>query len=231
MSAADANREAMFATGHRVGELAQSRFPGGSEIKFEPGNFSGMIERTAQLIETGAKVIYEATFNCNGVLVMADILCRNGAAWDFYEVKSSTRVKPYHINDAALQWQVLNQRIPLGRAHIMHINNRYRFAQRLDIEQLFTIADVTDRVQELQQGVALNLASMRVMLEGGEPEVAIGNQCKNPFECDFRNYCWRTARPPRLRRSMRWRQPVRHMPDSYAPWSIASSTCSRPSVG
>ncbi len=154
MSAPDANREAMFATGHRVGELAKSRFPGGSEIEFDLDDFDAMAERTAQLVEAGAKIIYEATFVSGGVLVMADILIRNGASWDFCEVKSSTRVKPYHLDDAAVQWHVLNQHIPLGRARVMHINNRYRFARQLDVGQLFTIEDVSDTVRELQPGVA-----------------------------------------------------------------------------
>ena len=196
MSAVDANREAMFATGHRVGELSKARFPGGSEIEFDSGNFSGMIEQTTRLIEAGEDVIYEATFHCDGVLVMTDILCRNGTTWDFYEVKSSTRVKPYHINDASVQWHVMHRRIPLGRAKVMHINNRYRFARQLDIEQLFTIADVTDTVRELQPQVSANLASMQAMLEGAEPEIPIGNQCKNPFDCDFRDYCWRQVPVP-----------------------------------
>ena len=196
MSAPDANREAMFATGHRVGELAKLRFPGGHEIEFDGDNFTGMIDQTARLIETGAEVIYEATFNSGGVLAMADILYRNGASWDFCEVKSSTRVKPYHISDAALQWHVLGQRVPLGRAHIMHINNRYRFADQLDIEQLFTIADVTDTVQDLQPEVAENLSTMQAMLEHGEPEIPIGNHCKNPFDCDFRDYCWQRVPVP-----------------------------------
>jgi hypothetical protein len=196
MSAPDANREAMFATGHRVGELAKSRFPGGSEIEFDPDDFDGMAEDTAHLVEAGAEVIYEATFVSGGVLVMADILLRNGASWDFCEVKSSTRVKPYHLDDAAVQWHVLNQHIPLGRARVMHINNRYRFARQLDIGQLFTIEDVTDKVRELQPRVAANLATMRAMLEHGEPEVPLGTQCKNPFDCDFRNYCWRQVPVP-----------------------------------
>jgi len=196
MSAPDANREAMFATGHRVGELAKSRFPGGSEIEFDRANFDGMIEHTARLIEAGAEVIYEATFISDGVLVMADILRRKGASWDFCEVKSSTRVKPYHLNDAALQWHVLSQHIPLGRAQVMHINNRYRFAGQLDIEQLFTIVDVTDTVRELQPEVAANLGTMQVMLEKAEPEIPIGNHCKNPFACDFRDYCWQRVPVP-----------------------------------
>ena len=165
MSAPDANREAMFATGHRVGELAKLRFPGGSEIEFDSDNFAGMIDQTARLIGAGAEVIYEATFISGGVLVMADILRHNGASWDFCEVKSSTRVKPYHYNDAAVQWHVLSQHIPLGRAQVMHINNRYRFAHQLDIEQLFTIVDVTDTVLELQTEVEANLATMQAMLD------------------------------------------------------------------
>ena len=102
MAPIDAHREALFASGHQVGELAKERFPGGIEIEFERGNFDVMAARTAAAIEAGETVIYEATFISDGWLAMADILLRNGDRWDFFEVKSSTRVKPYHFDDAVI---------------------------------------------------------------------------------------------------------------------------------
>ena len=196
MAPIDANREALFATGHEVGELAKARFPGGVEIEFERANFDTMAARTAESIEAGATVIYEATFISDGLLAMADILLRNGDCWDFFEVKSSTRVKPYHLNDAAIQWHILGRHIALGRAHIMHIDNRYRLEGELDLQQLLRSVDVTSTVLSMQKDLHAGLASMRAMLDAAEPDVAIGTQCSNPFECDFKHYCWQSVPKP-----------------------------------
>jgi hypothetical protein len=186
----DFNRQAIFNTGHEVGNLARDLFPGGTEIEFDASNFDAMIDETRRLIDQGEQVIYEATFRASDVLVMADILVRNGDFWDFYEVKGSTRLKPYHKHDAAIQWFVINSQIPLGSAFIAHLNNRYVRSGELDVQQLFTLADITETVLDLQAAIAANLTSMKAMLEGGEPDIPIGTQCNNPFECDFKSYCW-----------------------------------------
>ena len=189
MAPIDANREALFATGHEVGELAKARFPGGVEIEFESGNFDAMAARTAKSIEAGATVIYEATFISDGLLAMADILQRNGDCWDFFEVKSSTRVKPYHLNDAAIQWHILGRHITLGRAHIMHIDNRYGLDGELDLQQLLRSVDVTSTVLSMQKDLHAGLASMRAMLDAAEPDVAIGPHCGIPRECPLFANC------------------------------------------
>ncbi len=192
----DQNKQAIFATGHEVGDLAKKLFPGGTEIEFDGSNFDGMIEQTSHLINEDTEVIYEATFRANDVLIMADILVRNGDTWDFYEVKSSTKVKPTHTNDAAIQWYVLNNHIQLGKAHIVHINTSYALTSKLDIQQLFTIADVTETVMALQEGIEGNLASMATTLKSSEPDIPIGKQCNDPYVCDFHDYCWKQVPYP-----------------------------------
>jgi len=196
MPAPDANRLAVFATGHEVGELAKALFPGGSEIEFDAGNFDAMIEQTAELINNGANVIYEATFGNADLLVMADILVRAGDHWDFYEVKSSTRVKPYHLNDAAFQWRVISEQVSVGKAHVVHIDNRYQLEERLDPTQLLKITDVTETITQMQPELERSLSSMQAMLPGDEPDIAIGMQCNNPFECDFKTRCWQAVPQP-----------------------------------
>ncbi len=196
MAEPDANRRAVFATGHEVGELAKSLFPGGTEVEFDHKHFDAMAEQTAHLISSGAEVIYEATFCSGDLLVMADILVRDGAHWDFYEVKSSTRVKPYHLNDTAFQWWVLNDQIALGKAYVVHIDNRYQLTDRLDPEQLLKTVDVTASVTAMQAELEQNLQSMQAMLQGDEPDTAIGMQCNNPFECDFKAGCWQSVPRP-----------------------------------
>jgi len=196
MTAADANRQALFASGHEVGQLAQTLFPGGREIAFDYQRIDLMIEQTARLIDSGVEIIYEATFASGDLLVMADILLREGDHWNFYEVKSSTRVKPYHLQDAAFQWRVLGDHLRLGKAHIVHIDTRYRRQGELDPQQLFHIADVTDSVTQMQTGLESRIEPMLAMLQDSEPEIDIGVQCNSPFECDFKAWCWQAIPQP-----------------------------------
>lgn len=196
MTPTSPRQEFIFENGHRVGKLAQGLFPGGTEIEHDGQNFGGMITRTRRLIDQGANVIYEATFKSRNVLIMADILVRNRDVWDLYEVKASTSVKPQHKPDAAIQWYVIQDQLPLGKAHIVHVNSDYEFNGELDIAQLMAIEDITDEVLELQPGLDQNLQSMSNMLRQNEPHIPIGPQCDDPYECDFKAYCWQDVPSP-----------------------------------
>ena len=196
MTPTSPQQELIFANGHRVGKLAQGLFTGGVEIEHDPQNFDGMIKKTRQLVDQGANVIYEATFKSRNVLIRADILVRNGESWDLYEVKASSSVKSQHKPDAAIQWYVIQDHLPLGRAHIVHVNNDYVFNGELDITQLLAIEDITTEVLELQAGLGQNLDSMSDMLSQDEPDIPIGLQCDDPYECDFKAYCWQDVPSP-----------------------------------
>ncbi len=84
---ADAQTESLVEAGYSVGEAAKALFPDGVEVVFDSGDFNGMTEKTKALIKESAEVIYEATFKERGIFAMADILVKNGDAWDMYEVK------------------------------------------------------------------------------------------------------------------------------------------------
>ena len=224
--ASDTQKESLFNTGYQVGDLARALFADGVEIEFDAHNFDGMIQKTKELITNGVEVIYEATFKENGVFAMADILVKNKETnlWDIYEVKGATEVKEHYLHDASIQWYALSHAIELGRAYIVHINNKYvrnhqaasmkykkasvlndftvdkkmlstqRFKllqEGLDIDQLFTIEDITDEVLSKQGEIPLQLAQMQEMLKGDMPDIDIGKHCDNPYECDFSEHCWR----------------------------------------
>ncbi len=184
-----AQTEQIFATGHQVGELAKQLFPNGVEIEFDAQNFPSMIAKTKAFVEEGVSAIYEATFSENSVFAMVDILVKNNNAWDIYEVKSSTRVKDPNIDDVSVQRYALSKVLNVGRCYVVHINNSYIRQGELDIAQLFTIADVTDRLKSIAE-VALNLKEMQQMLGGAEPVIEIGKHCDSPYSCDFKNHCW-----------------------------------------
>jgi len=192
----DAQTESLFETGYHVGDAAKELFPGGVEVAFDPDDFNGMLEKTKTLIANGTEVIYEAAFSENGIFAMADILVKNGEGWDMYEVKASTSVKEYHIEDASVQWYALSGAIRLHRAYIVHINNQYVRNGALDVDALFTIADITEEVQAKQYAIEQNLAEMEQMLKAKMPNVDIGEHCNDPFGCDFKEYCWQHIPTP-----------------------------------
>ncbi len=194
-AAPDARRQHLFDTGHRVGELAQRLFPGGVEVAYRKADYAGMIDATARLVETG-KIIYEGSFSANGVFVRADILVRNGKAWDLYEVKATARTKPVHKPDVAIQWYVIGQHLPLNRAYLVHLNTGYVRRGELDVLSLFTIDDVTEAVRDEHAAIEENLNRFELVLGGEEPDIPIGTHCNNPYECDFRAYCWRDVPYP-----------------------------------
>ena len=191
----DQRRQNLFATGHRVGDLAKQLFPGGSEVPYRQSDYQGMIDETAHLVQS-ENVIYEGSFSSNGVFVRADILVKNGDAWDIYEVKATASTKAAHKPDVAIQWYVIGQHLPLNKAYLVHLNTSYVRTGDLDIQSLFIMDDVTEAVQDEQVAIEDNLDSLNTVLEGGEPAISIGTHCNNPYECDFLAYCWQDVPYP-----------------------------------
>lgn len=185
--------ESAFNTGYDVGELAKELFPNGVEIEFDNSNFDGMIQKTKSLMENGCEVIYEATFKVDGIFAMADILVKNieTNSWDIYEVKASTHTKEYHINDTSIQWYALSKVINLNRAYVVHINNKYVRDGELNIQELFTIDDITDIVLEKQDAIEPQLIDMEDILKNDIPNIDIGKHCSDPHGCDFSSHCWK----------------------------------------
>ncbi len=186
----DVHTESMFATGNTVGDYARQVFPGGVEIEFDADDFDGMISKTRNLIAQDVGTIYEASFKRRGIFAMADILHQTPNGWNVYEVKASTSVKSYHIDDAAIQYYALSDAIKINRVFIMHINNEYVRQGDLDVMALFHAEDITDEVMAMQADIPETLAAMKTMLSGDMPAVEIGVHCDEPFECDFSHVCW-----------------------------------------
>jgi hypothetical protein len=191
----DQRRQNLFATGHRVGDLAKQLFPGGAEVEYRQSDYQGMVDETAQLTQN-ENAIYEGSFSTNGVFVRADILVKNGSDWDIYEVKATASTKAVHKPDVAIQWYVIGQHLPLKRAFLVHLDTSYVRSGDLDIQGLFTIDDITEAVQAEQASIEDNLNDLEQVLVRGEPDILIGTHCNNPYECDFHAYCWRDVPYP-----------------------------------
>jgi hypothetical protein len=184
-------KQALFESGTEVGILARDLFPGGVEVPYEGLSPKEQLDMTTAEIEKGAGTIYEAAFSHNGVFMKADILHKGKDGWELYEVKQSTKVQDVYENDVALQYYVLKgSNLPVSRAFLVHINNQYVRQGDIEVEKLFVAKDLTDRVKEKQAFVEEEIAKMRGMLKGQVPAIDIGEQCDDPYECDFMGHCW-----------------------------------------
>ena len=186
-------QQALFDTGHRLGELAQQVFPGGKDASENiESKWSLAIERTAQWIAEGVSTIYEATFSIPGGFAALDILHHvNGERWAI-EVKSSTSVKEYHLTDASFQYFVMKKSgFAPDKVFLMHINNQYTKQGEIDPAQLFHLEDITEKVLANQVYVQQKHAELIQMLDAAvEPRKDIGKHCGSPFTCDYMHHCW-----------------------------------------
>lgn len=191
----DESIQAIFETGNRVGELACELFPNGVKVPFDSTNYEGMIEKTKILMDSNITNIYEASFSYDNIFVAIDILHINeDKSVEIYEVKSSTEVKDIYLHDASIQYYVLNEiGFNVKKVSIVHLNNKYVRGDELEIDKLFTVADVTDEVKEPQGEIPENIERFRRVLRDqiNEPKIDIGKHCSDPYECDAMEYCWR----------------------------------------
>lgn len=185
------SQQLIFNRGHDVGELAQKLFPGGIKATEDPKK-AAAIERTIELIESGTKIIYEAAFGFDEVLVIADIVVWDGSKWNIYEVKSSTRISDTYYQDAAIQYYVISNSLDAGDISIVYINNQYTRKGELELEKLFISESVKNRVLELQDSIKCEIKRLKTVITGTEiPKIDIGAQCSDPYQCSFLGYCWR----------------------------------------
>ena len=191
LQAPDDGAQAVFDTGTSVGELACELFSGGSRIEYT-GDFNAQMAKTKELIERGTKVIYEATFCFDGILVMVDILCICEDSLVINEVKSSTSVKDVYIDDASIQYYVISSLgYKVSGVNIIHIDNSYVRGEKLELEKLFHTEDVTEQIMQKQAEIPQILNKFEEILSRNvEPEVDIGPHCSDPYNCDAWEYCW-----------------------------------------
>jgi len=190
--------EAAFALGHQVGDAAIQLYGGnsGAFIEYDGGNFSAALAQTEQLMTSMLRApVFEATLQHDGVLVREDVLLpidEDGEnSWRVVEVKASTRLKPEHIHDCAVQaWVHLGAGYPLGNISLAHVNNQFLYPGGGNYEGLLIERDLTGQVVELMPSVPIWVERAREAVEGPMPDVAVGQHCTKPYECPFMKYCW-----------------------------------------
>lgn len=187
--------------GIKIGNLAKGLF--GEYVEVTTYNndkldLAAMLQRTKDEMAKGTAVICEAAFSCEGLYSAVDILKKDGDGWTIYEVKSSTKAKPFYDIDVAYQKYVLEKSgVKVNGTYLVHINNQYIFDGTIDIQQLFAIKDVSESVEEEYKKIETVLKdAAQVMTSETEPDVKIGKHCEYPYECPYFEYCTRALPKP-----------------------------------
>lgn len=190
---------ASFAVGHRVGEVARRLFDRqgtGQLIDVKIEGFDAALARTRELLST-SQPIFEAGFAAAGAMAFADILLpvrnQGKTAWRMIEVKSSTSVKDYHREDAAIQAYVAKAAgVPLDAIALACVDKTWVYRGDDDYQGLLKEEDVTaeafKRESEVKEWIA---AAQKISFQLTEPAIETGSHCAKPFACSFSDYCQR----------------------------------------
>jgi len=200
----DGASRAAFASGHQVGELARSLYdPDGAGIVLDPlsEGVDAALERSRTLLD-GRLPVFEAGFAAGGALSFADVLLPlddddvdgdgdGDGGWRMVEVKSSTSVKDYQRDDAAIQAYVARQAgVTLKSIAVAHIDSSWVYPGDGDYHGLLAEHDLTASAFERGDEVAGWIArAQRVAALPAEPATRPGAQCSQPYDCGFVGHC------------------------------------------
>lgn len=189
--------QAVFATGHQVGDVACSLVPGGIMIEADP-DIRAALQVTGELVRDRSAPLFEATFQLEGVLVRVDIIEPEGErAWRVAEVKSTSRVKEYQISDLATQiWVLQGNGIEVASASVRHIDTSFTLPPDLSYQGLLVDSQLDEEIAPLVADRGTVVAAARDTLEGPEPARDVGKHCTDPFSCPFEGYCRRDIVEP-----------------------------------
>jgi len=189
-------QQAIFDTGHKVGELATRLYPEGVLIEERYFEHEKAVQKTLKAIrDPGITSIYEAAFIYDDIRIRVDILERSdNGKWNLIEVKSSASVKEIHLPDVAIQYYVLQgSGLDINRSYLLHINNQYVYdGNNLNLGSFFSCSDVTDEAISVQHELSMIVNELKSMLNAPPPPVIKPSRhCKSPYMCNFWDYCTR----------------------------------------
>lgn len=210
--------QALFDTGHRVGEIARKLYDNGTGIHIgASNNLTAALKQTQALLTTSAgqsprvagqgslplppagegraegrpRVFFEATFEHQGVLVRTDILEHSPTRTRLVEVKSSTKMKEEYTPDVAIQtWVLDGAGVRVNDIALAHIDNQFTYRGNGEYAGLLTEEPIGDLARRIAPQVPEWTRRAQQVLAGSEPNIPVGTHCRAPYECPFISYCW-----------------------------------------
>ncbi|KIL96728.1 hypothetical protein CCC_01594 [Paramagnetospirillum magnetotacticum MS-1] len=189
--------QARFSAGHRVGDIARKIYDpmdNGVFIDARVDGYEAAFARTQALLVT-PQPIFEAGFRAEGALAFADVMLPipNGETlnWRMVEVKSSSKVKDYHRDDAAVQAFIARSAcVPLTAIAVAHIDTEWVYPGNNDYSGLLKEVDLTAEAFGRGAEVSEWICEAKTIAAGqNEPCIATGDHCSKPNPCGFLSHC------------------------------------------
>jgi hypothetical protein len=180
--------QSRFDSGHEVGVAGRSEYSDGVLIPAK--DVDSALAQTRHFIEENVPCLFEAAFLFNDLYVRTDVMKKSeNEAWHLIEIKAGTKVKDEYVYDAAIQFYCAKgSGLPVEKVFIKHINNKCIFP---NLEDLFMVEEVTSKVLILQAEIEQKVNEFKNVLSGTEPIVKIGEHCDKPYECEYKELCWK----------------------------------------
>jgi hypothetical protein len=151
--------------GIEVEKTARGLFPEGLLVT---GSVAEAGRTTLELLSSTPRTLFEPAFEREQLIAIVDVLRRDHATGGntVFEIKSSTNVKEEHAYDLAFQVVLLQQLgIRVERAFVVHLNSKYiRQSDDLDLQQLFVMVDMTDKIGQISEDVKREMQESRQFL-------------------------------------------------------------------
>lgn len=202
--------QASFDIGHTVGKVAQSIYDPKDEgqlLDLQTIGMKGLLDWTQTLLAQ-RRPIFEAGFGTSKALSLADVLLPvSGSlenAWRMIEVKSSTKVKPYHRDDAAIQFHVARESgLNLQAIAVAVIDTTWVYLGGAQYSGLLVEEDLTKEAISREEEVKRWIEEAHaVIARDTEPMQDLGSHCQEPFACGFIAHC--SATQPRSLHPVEW---------------------------
>ena len=192
-----------FQQGHDVGNLAKSLFPGGVEIAHgidieaelvRTRELTNLLSPAGDAANTSTRYpLFEPVFTYKNAFARADILEPSGTdAWNIIEVKSASSIKDINKHDISFQkYCYEGAGLKIDKCYLMYLNRSFIKNGPIDPHKFFAMDDVTAEAELYKANVEQNINIMlKVMGSVSCPEISIGKNCYNPYDCPLKQVCW-----------------------------------------
>lgn len=179
----DAETLARFKKGRDFEAAFKDLFPNAIDVKqYHKIVSEKYIDFTQTWLEKEGEVeLFEAGILYDKVLVLTDVLRKNeDGSYDIFEVKHSEKINSAIAWDLAVQYYVCK--------HKLHRINTFNVVTRVN-ETEFRVEDKKEELEGKLDIVRAHIKEFEEILQGFEPDIEMGEQCQNPYTCDFIKYC------------------------------------------
>ena len=122
-----------------------------------------------------------------------DVVTKIDNVINIYLIKSAIYTKSYYIKELSLQKYLISKLTDLPSVtNLILINNNYEFTtSNINLNEYLNIIDCEFRIDDDSIiEVENNLKNIRKEISKIKaPEIEIGSHCKNPYQCNYFDYC------------------------------------------